>query len=231
MRRAVRVESLLGHLPLLRGVAPSDLARIAAGTDKIELARGGVLFRQGDAVTGFHAVVYGRLKLVHRGTDGRERLVDVVAAGRSFGEPIMFLARPYIVTATALADSLLLHVRKDALLAELQRNPSLALRIIGALAQRIESLVRELHDVAAGTGAHRFVGWILRQPEAAPTAGVAVVTLPTAKRLLAARLKISPEHLSRILGDLTQAGLIAVQGRTVTIPSLARLRAWQLEAA
>lgn len=231
MRRVVRMESLLAHLPLLQGLPPRDLARIADATDRIPLARGDVLFRQGDAVTGFHAVVYGRVKLLHRGTDGRDRVVDVVEPKRSFGEPVMFLDRPYIVTAVALADTLVLRVRKDAVLAELARNPALASRIIGMLAQRIEALVHELHDAAVGTGAHRFIGWVLRQPAAQAVQGAAVVTLPTAKRLLAARLKVSPEHLSRILGELVDAGLIAVRGRDVLVPDVARLRDWQLESA
>jgi len=50
------------------------------------------------------------------------------------------------------------------------------------------------------------------------------VALPAAKKTVASRLNLSPEHLSRILGQLSAAGLIRVRGRTVEIPDTARLR-------
>jgi CRP-like cAMP-binding protein len=229
MPRAIRPEKLLASLPLFQGLEADALLRLAEGTTRRPLVRGEILFREGEPATGLHAVVYGRIKLFHLGSDGRERVIDIVGGGRTFGEPVMFLEKPYLVSASALADTLLLHVAKETVFAELQRNPRFAARIIGTLAQRTEALVRELQDYAIGTGSRRFVGWLLRQRGAAAASGTAVVTLPAAKRVLAARLKVSAEHLSRILRELAAAGLIAVRGREVTIPDLARLRAWQLD--
>ena len=123
MPRAIRLESFLANLPLFRGLSPDDLARLAAGTRRRTLARGEILFREGEPSTGVHAVVYGRIKLFNLGSDGRERVIDIVGPGRSFGEPLMFLEKPYIVSASALADSLVLHIDKETVFAELQRNP------------------------------------------------------------------------------------------------------------
>jgi CRP-like cAMP-binding protein len=50
------------------------------------------------------------------------------------------------------------------------------------------------------------------------------VTLPTSKAIVASRLNLTPEHFSRILHDLTEAGLIAVDGRDVKISDVTRLR-------
>lgn len=229
MPRAIRLESFLANLPLFRGLTPDDLARLAAATTRRELKRGETLFREGEAPTGVHAVLYGRIQLLRHGAGGREQLIDIVGPGRSFGEPVLFLEKPYLVSARALADALVLHIAKDTVFAELQRNPRFASRIIGTLAARIEALVRELQDYTVGTGAHRFVGWLLRQPLGTGPGGAAVVTLPAAKRVLAARMKLSAEHLSRILRELAAAGLIGVRGREVTIPDVERLRAWQLQ--
>jgi CRP-like cAMP-binding protein len=52
------------------------------------------------------------------------------------------------------------------------------------------------------------------------------VTLPTSKAIVASRLNLTPEHFSRILHDLTQAGLIEVDGREVRIKDVTRLRAY-----
>jgi CRP-like cAMP-binding protein len=151
-------------------------------------------------------------------------VIGLVEPGESFGEPVMFLGKPYLVTATALADSLVLHVGREAVLAEIARNPGFATRVIGALAARTESLVRELQAQALGSASQRFVAWLLRDPALRAESGAATLRLPASKRLLAARLNCSAEHLSRILHDLSEAGLLAVHGRDLTVPAVERLR-------
>jgi CRP-like cAMP-binding protein len=150
---------------------------------------------------------------------------EIVGAGRSFGEAIMFLDKPYIVSARALGDGLVLHIAKDILFRELERNPGLARRIIAALAAKLHATVRELELYALGSGAQRFAAWLLRALPGKER-GAAAVTLPAAKKAVASRLNLSAEHLSRILRQLSADGLIKVRGRSVEIPDTGRLRDW-----
>lgn len=55
--------------------------------------------------------------------------------------------------------------------------------------------------------------------------GERVVRLPAAKSAIASRLNISPEHLSRVLKELSAKGLLEVHGRQLRIPDVQRLRA------
>lgn len=225
MRREIRTERFLARLPLFAGLGEAERARLAAATTRRPLKRGEFLFRQGEPSTGLYAVVHGRIALSSRSTRGRERVHDIVGAGRSFAEAIMFLDRPYIVSAKALSDALVLHVAKDTVFAELERNPGFGRRIIAALSEKLHAAVRELDTYALGSGEQRFGAWLLRA--AAPAEhGAVSVTLPAAKRAIASRLNLSAEHLSRILRHLVAEGLIEVRGRTVEIPDVARLRAW-----
>lgn len=183
-----------------------------------------MLFRQGEPATGLHAVLYGSIKLSMRAARG-ERVVDIVGPGHSFGEPVMFMEKPYIVSATALADSLVLQVAKEAVFVELERSPKLARRVIAALSQRIEGLVREVETYALGSAAKRIAAWLLRRvPPGA--SGEATVTLPAAKRQLASQLNLSAEHFSRVLRELAARGLVEARARRLRIPDLERLRAW-----
>src|SRR5262245_7410154 len=217
------VGSFLAHLPLFEGLKRDELARLAAGTTWRRLRRGETLFRQGEPITGFFAVVPGRIALTATSTRRAERVTDIIGAGRSFGEAVMFLEKPCIVGAKALADSLVLHIAKQTVFAELERNPGFARRIIAALSAKLHATVRELDAYALGSAEQRFASWLLRS--ASPEGeGAASVTLPAAKRAVASKLNLSAEHLSRILRHLSVQGLIRVQGRTVDIPDLARLR-------
>jgi CRP-like cAMP-binding protein len=223
-RREPDVGSFLAHLPLFQGLSEAELARLAAATSRRRLKRGEALFRQGEPSTGLHAVLYGSIRLSMRAARG-ERVVDIVGPGHSFGEPVMFMEKPYIVSATALADSLVLHVAKEAVFAELERSPRLARRVIAALSRRIEALVREVETYALGSAAKRFAAWLLRRvPQGA--SGEATVTLPAAKRQLASQLNLSAEHFSRVLRELAARGLIEARSRRLRIPDLERLRAW-----
>ena len=216
---------MLARLPLFVGLGEAERARIAAATSRRELKRGEFLFRQDEQPTGFYLVVHGRIELRARSPQGRERVTDIVGAGRSFGEAIMFLEQPCIVSARALGDALALHVAKDAVFSELERNPAFARRIIATLSAKLHAAARELDTYALGSGEARFAAYLLRA--AGPVEhGAASIALPAAKRAIASRLNLSAEHLSRILRHLTAEGLIEVRGRTLDIPDLARLRAW-----
>ena len=228
-RREPDLESFLAHLPLFAGLKKDELARLAAGTTRRRLRSGETLFREGEPSSGFHAVVHGRIALAARAPQGRERVTALIEAGRSFGEAIMFLERPYIVTARALSDALVLHIAKETVFSELERNPGFARRVIASLSAKLHATVRELDTYALGSGARRFAAWLLRgvPPDAR---GAAEVRLPAAKRAIASQLNLSAEHLSRILRELVADGLIEVRGRKIGIPEVGRLRQWTSDA-
>ncbi|TAK47356.1 MAG: Crp/Fnr family transcriptional regulator [Betaproteobacteria bacterium] len=219
MRREIKLEAFLANLPLFRGLGEEALARLGAGARRLRLARGDTLFHEGERPEGFYAVVHGEIRL----TRDAGRLVNLIGAGRTFGEPVMYLEKPYHLSATALKDSLLVQVSKPAVLAEIERNPKFARRVIVDLARRVEMMVRELETYALGSAVQRLISYLLREaPPAAP--GGFEMTLPMAKRALASRLNLSAEHLSRILGELQERGLLEVRGRRIRIPDLPRLR-------
>ena len=225
MWREPDVKAFLAHLPLFEGLSAADVERLAAGTTRRRLRSGDALFRQGEPPTGLYAVVHGRIALTARSSRGRERVTEIIGAGRSFGEAVMFLDKPYIVAARALSDALVLHLAKDTVFAELERNPRFARRMLAGLSAKLHATVRELDTYALGSAERRFAAWLLR---AAPPAqqGAASVTLPAAKKAVASRLNLSAEHLSRILRHLAAEGLVRVYGRRLEIPDLARLRDW-----
>ncbi|HSN41269.1 MAG TPA: Crp/Fnr family transcriptional regulator [Burkholderiales bacterium] len=204
---------------------PEEIDRIAAGTSELHVARGDVLFRRGDPCEGFHVVIYGQIKLAFASPGGAEKVVEIMAAGQSFGEAVMFMEKPYVVYAQALADSMLLHIAKSAVFEEIERDSKFARRMIAGLSRRLHGLVSDLESYTLRTGTQRVIGYLLRgEPE--PDAGnePVSVALPTRKSIIASRLNLTPEHFSRVLHDLSEAGLIKVKGKSVVILDIARLR-------
>jgi CRP-like cAMP-binding protein len=215
-------EKFLAGVPLFKALDAATLARLAAATTRRTLKRGETLFRKGDPATGMYVVVYGEIKLMTVTPARGARLSGIVGPGQSFGEPVMFLERPALVDALAAGDALLLHLAKQPVFEEIERNPKFARRVIAGLSQRVESLVRELDRQALGSGTERFIAYLLRRchHRTAPVA----VTLPAAKAEIASQLNLTPENFSRVLHDLATAGLLQVQGRRITVPDPSRLQ-------
>ncbi len=222
-----RLLDILSHAPIFRGASPEELGRIALGTREVRLVKGEALFERGDPCEGFHLVAYGQVKLSLGTPGGGEKVVEILGPGHSFGEAVMFAERPYIVTATALADSLLLHVGKKALFEQIDRDPSLARRMLGSLSMRLHMLVKDMEAYTLHSAAQRVIGYLTRLEDETQALEV---TLPAQKTLVASRLNLTPEYFSRILHDLAAAELIRIDGRTITIVDPEGLRALGAQA-
>lgn len=126
-----------------------------------------------------------------------------------------------------MADCLLLHVGKQLVFEELERNPQFARRMLGGLSRRLHGLVSDVEAYTLRSGAQRVIGYVLRDIRVeSPQDNEGEVTLPIGKGVIASRLNLTPQHFSRILHDLSAQGLIAVEGRKVRILDLQRLRAF-----
>jgi CRP-like cAMP-binding protein len=221
----LNIEALLTHVPLFNGLAADEIARIARSTREIHATKGDILFHKGDQCTGFHLLVYGQIKLAFTSPQGSEKVVEIIGAGQSFGEAIMFMDKPYIVFAQALADSLLLHVSKAAVYEELQRDHNLCRKMLAGMAMRLHQLMNDVESYSLHSGKQRIIGYLLRELAEEDQNGTNVaVTLPTNKGIIASRLNLTQEHFSRILHELTELGLIVVEGRKIHIPSVANLK-------
>jgi CRP/FNR family transcriptional regulator, dissimilatory nitrate respiration regulator len=221
----IKTQAFLSSLPLFKEVAPIELDRIAAGTTELHVPRGEMLFNKGDPCVGFHLVIYGQVKLAFISPQGSEKVVEIVGPGFSFGEALMFMEMPYIVMAETLADSLLLHVSKQVVFDEIERNPTFARKMLAGLSRRLHGLINDVEAYSLQSGTQRVIGYLLRQDQELAAANAPYsVMLPTSKAIVASRLNLTPEHFSRILHELADRGLISIDGREVKILDVSKLR-------
>ncbi len=219
--RHTRIRDLLGQVPIFNELPLPQLDAIARGTSEVSALRGDIIFRRGDPCIGFHVVVYGQIKLMFVSASGVERVVRLIGPGDGFGEALMFMGQNYIVTSEALCDTLLLHVGRDALFAELDRNPRMARKMLAGLSRRLYSLMGDVEAYTLHTGAQRLISYLFREwpgEEGQP------FRIETSKSVIASRLNLTPEHFSRVLRELSERHLIRVRGREYTILDAKGLR-------
>jgi CRP/FNR family transcriptional regulator, dissimilatory nitrate respiration regulator len=226
MHAKIETQTFLSRLPLFSHIEPAALERIAAGTTELRIPRGEIIVNRDDPCVGFHLVVYGQVKLALVTPNGDEKILEIIGAGHSFGESVMFLERPYLLMAQALADSLLLHVSREAVFEGIERDAGFAKMLLAGLSVRLQTIITDIESYSLQSATERVISYLLQRHEQhEPSDTSHVVTLSTSKTLVASRLNLTPEHFSRVLHELSEANLISVTGRDVRIHDVARLRA------
>jgi CRP-like cAMP-binding protein len=223
--RAFDLPRYLAVLPLFSDLDRPELERLAAGCQLRRLGRGDMVFRVGEPCESFHVTVTGQVKLFAVSPAGQEKVIELIGPGNSFAEALMFMDKPYFINAQALTDTLLLSVGKAAVLNEIQADPRFALRMLAGMSRRLHGLVRDVQAYALDSGVQRIIGFLLQdRADGDGAADVPIaVTLPVSKATVASRLSITPEYFSRVLHELEDAGLVAVDKREITILDAARL--------
>jgi CRP-like cAMP-binding protein len=222
------VSALLSHLPLFQELNPEQITHVAAATRERRLHKGEILFHKGDPAYGFFVVVHGQIKLAFSSSQGNEKVIDILGPRQSFGEAVMFMDRPYPVFAESLSETLVLQIARSTVFELLEKDVCFARQMLAGLSQRLHMLVQDVESYTLRSSAQRVIGYLLqcaRSPD--QVEGRLEVDLPTSKQVIASRLNLTPETLSRIFHDLASAGLINVQGKHIVINDLNALSRYE----
>lgn len=200
LRRAARQSRLFATMP----EALCEPLLAAARTTRHE--RGDTIFRQGDTARVLHIVTAGWVKLYRIAPNGTEAVVGIFTNGQSFGEPLALRGDPYPVSAEAVTDCTLTQVPSEALLDLIRARPEAAIAILSATYMHLHALVAQIEQLKAQSGTQRVAEFLLELcPEGVEAA---TVTLPYDKTLIAGRLGMKPESLSRAFARLRAHGVV-----------------------
>lgn len=222
--KTIDTSGLLGACPLLQDIDPAAIAAVAGRVRDRALVRGEALFNRGDVPHGLFLVVYGQIKLSFPGANGNEQVVQLAGPRQCFGHVAVLTASRHILQAESVTDSLVLQMPKDLVLEMLDRHPAFARRMLTELAQRTQALLQDVETYTQLSSAERVISFLRQHCPVEPHREDSIeITLPATKSLIASRLNLTPETLSRILHELSAADLIAVQGKQIQIKSPKRL--------
>ncbi|MEY4138350.1 MAG: hypothetical protein RLZZ371_532 [Pseudomonadota bacterium] len=215
----------LAGSPLFSGLLPEELARIAKSCVIRTCTKGEMIFRVGQACEAFHLVVSGQVKLFVVSPAGQEKVIEIISPGQSFAEALVFLNKPYILSAQALADTVLVNVSKRGVVSEIDQDPHLALHMLAGVSRRLHGLIQDVEAYSLQNGMQRLIGYLLRDVEMDAMHGKnsLTVSLPASKATIASRLSLSPEYFSRVLHELEAQQLITIDRREIRILDVNKL--------
>lgn len=214
----------LRQVYLFAPLTDAQFERVMKTSALVRLASKQALFAFRQPAERFYLLKSGQLKLFRLSADGDEKVVEIVQPGKTFAEAVMFMERHvYPVNAEAIETSEVYSFDMAVFLELLQDSRQACFRLMASMSQRLHGLVEDVNNLALQNATYRLVNYLLQQlPEGAVEAPD--IHLATPKSVIAARISVQPETLSRTLARLSAQGLLEVHGSHITIRDINRLR-------
>ena len=186
--------------------------------------KGEALFHRGDVASSFYYIETGQIELSLISPEGQKKIVEVIAHGRTFAEAIVFMRESkFPVTAEALSDSVVYRIPNAAYLDLLQDNSNACMRLLSDVCRHLHQRVQEIERLTIQNARSRLASYLIDHIVETDD-DEATVRLDLPKHIIASRLSVTPETLSRLLRAMADDGILTVDDRLIFVHSLARLR-------
>ena len=222
--RTTAVAATLRSCQLFAGLPLADLEELAGFSQLRNLDKGEYLFREGAPSEGFYVVQRGAVNVHRVSPSGKEQVISIFRVGSSFAEASLSTDTGYPADARVIEPTSVILVPKHPFMALLGRRPDLALRMLAAMSMHLRVLVGLVDDMTLKDVETRFINWLLKRCDVSKE-GIQEVQVESTKRVLAAELSTSSETLSRTFSALREFGLLEVEGNTLKVLNVAKLKA------
>ncbi len=211
---------------LFSGLDDEQFGTILSRTRSVLLAENDTLFEQQQTAKEIFLLRSGQIKLALVSPEGHEKVIDIISPGGSFAEAVMFSGRHvYPVTATALLRSQVWGIDAATYEAILRQSTGACFAVMAQMSRRLHWQIAELDRLTLHNAAFRVVTYLL---DHLPSTHLhaSEVQLDAPKHVIASRLSVTPETLSRTFSRLSKDGYIDISDNTIRIHDIERLRAY-----
>ncbi len=212
------------HVALFEALDKSQLEGVITACRKVTLVAKATLFERGTHADYFYLLHSGQIKLFSLSAVGDEKVMEIIYPSQTFAEAVMFMPKQfYPVSAQAINDSELYCFDMRLFRELLDNSKETCFRLLNIMGKHLHYRVNEIENLSLHNATYRLVVYLLEQlPVDANT--LSEIHLKTPKNIIAARLSIKPETLSRILLNLSRQDLIQVNGNDISLLNVKGIR-------
>jgi len=209
---------------LLKVMDDSQFDSIVDTCRILQLHDNDTLFEQGSKLTYIYLVISGGIKLQRLAPSGDEKVFDIVQPGKTFAEAALFGGiSVYPVSAVAISPSVVVGIDAETYLRLLKESNKLCTNLLGNFSERLRWMVNEVERLTLHNATFRLVEYLLSQISKEERHHT-TFSLTVPKAVIASRLSIKPETLSRTLKALSNSGLLKLEGTQIELLDIDRLR-------
>ncbi|WP_417783030.1 Crp/Fnr family transcriptional regulator [Terasakiella pusilla] len=210
----------LATLPLLKRLTPERQETVYKSAQINKLQSGSVICKETTNVKRILWVLSGRLKTFVTLHD-EEVVIDLLSKGDRLGFVEACAGLPHSVSAIAIEETEILSLDLEVFQRLTAEYFDFQLAVFANISAEMHGAVKEINELKAKNTSKRLGTFLLGLSGA--DQGTVDLELPYDKRLLAARLGMKPESLSRAFGKLKACGVITQKNR-ITIGDVEMLR-------
>ena len=220
------MDEVLARAGIFQGVDPAAIEVLTESLERVEFPRGTVIFNEGEPGDRLYIVSTGKVKIGRRSPDGRENLLSIFGPSDMFGELSIFDPGPRTSTATAVLDTRLARLRKQALRPWLTNRPEIAEQLLRVLARRLRRTNDALADLIFTDVPGRVAKTLLQMAGRFGTrdGGVLRVNHDLTQEEMAQLVGASRETVNKALADFATRGWLRLEARAVLLLDVERLR-------
>jgi CRP-like cAMP-binding protein len=211
---------IIMRIAVFRGLKPETVEHIVTPATAVMLKPHDPLFRQGDPATAFFIVIDGWVKLYRITIAGEETVIHILTKGDSFAEAVAFTGVRFPASAEAISDARVVRIPADHVVRCIRESPDIAMAMIASTSAHLHHLVQQVEQLKAQSGVQRVAEFLVSL--ASTQNGACEIALPYDKVLIASRLGLKPESLSRAFAKLKSLG-VSVHASHVAINDIGRL--------
>ena len=186
--------------------------------------KGQDIFQEGGHPYGIYFVNSGKVKLSHSGDEGREQIVRLVKPGDLIGYKALISNAPYTATATVLEDSAVCFIPREVFLGLLQKDPTLALRMMQILSSELRRAEQKITHLAQKPVRERLAETLLTLKE---TYGLEddeqTINVMLSREEIANLVGTATESAIRLLSEFRKEKVIDLAGKKIRILRLQQL--------
>jgi len=215
--------ALLRQSILFRDLPADGLARVCENAFMQTLPKGALLFEQGTMPEVLHVILSGRVALMGELPEEAAAVVEFFNAGDALIVPAVVLDLEYLLSAQVVAEARILMIQVALFRHCLNTDIALAAAATRLLSVHWRRLIEQIKHLKLLSATRRLAAYLLGN--APMESGSARFRFTEERRLLATRLGMTPESLSRAFARLREQG-VATEGAWIEIRDAARLRAY-----
>ncbi|RCK46547.1 hypothetical protein TH25_17000 [Thalassospira profundimaris] len=183
------------------------------------------VFNAGAPATSLYYIVNGHVEQSYTDGDGTAGVVDLIESGQIFGEYALSRDQRYVMSVKTVEPTTVIEIDGPAFARFLAQDIERALSMMSVITQRLCNMLGQIQDLKCHSAAKRLGIFLLA--DAVPVKDGHETALAIEKGVLARKLGMKPETLSRAFRKLTEIGVTQqAHGRIMHIADIHKLVDW-----
>lgn len=208
---------------IFSNIEPEVMAKLLQYASFQTFKRGDFIFRKGDPGTSLFGVITGSVRMSASSADGKNAVLNLIGAGRTFGEIAVLDGLDRTTDAIVNVDCELWRIERRDLMPLVQTHPALAARFIDLLCARLRWTSEHLEQVVLQGLKARLAHMILRMAEQnLQRNGILLVDM--SQQNISDVVGIARESANKIISIWVEQNWVSVENRTLVILDADALR-------